>query len=105
MAETIRVLYKQVGKPFEVREVPNELSALQALVGGLIETVHVFEDVLLICNEEGRIRGLKPNPFLGYDFRGDWFLCGVDEEEEAFADIPEGGERFFSLMDGGSDGK
>lgn len=88
MADRIKVLYKPVGKPFEVREIPNTLEACQELVGGYIEAVTVCADLLLICNEEGRLLGLEPNPYLGYDFRGDWFLCGVDGEE--FADAPAG---------------
>ena len=32
--------------------------------------------------------GLKSNPYLGYDFVGDWFLCGVDGDE--FTDAPAG---------------
>ena len=84
--ETIKVLYKQVGKASGVREIPNTLVACQELVGGDIETVTICTDLLLVCNGEGRIRGLGSNPFLGYDFHGDWFLCGVDGEE--FADVP-----------------
>ena len=86
MADMIKVLYKPVGKPFEVREIPNTLEACQELVGGYIEPVTVCSDLVLVCNEEGRIRGMAPNPYLGYDFVGDWFLCGRDGEE--FTDCP-----------------
>ena len=87
MADTIRVIYKPAGKRYEVRRIPNTLEACQELVGGYIEPVTVCTDLVLVCNEEGRNLGLGPNPFLGYDFRGDWFLCGRDGEE--FADVPE----------------
>lgn len=66
MADRIKVFYKPVG--------------------GHIEAVKICTDLVLICHEEGRVLGLEPNPFLGYDFRGDWFLCGVDGDE--FADVP-----------------
>lgn len=85
-ADRIKVLYKRVGRPFEVREIPNTLEACQELVGGYIEPVTICTDLVLVCNEEGRIRGMKPNPYLSYDFVGDWFLCGRDGEE--FTDIP-----------------
>ena len=87
MEKTIRVLYKPTGKPFEVREISNTLEACQELVGGYIEAVTVFTGLVLVCNEEGLILGLPSNPFMGYDFRGDFFLCGVKGED--FADVPE----------------
>ena len=87
MEKTIRVLYKPAGKPFEVREIPNTLEACQELVGGYIEMVTVLTGLVLVCNEEGLIRGLPSNPFMGYDFRGDFFLCGVKGED--IADVPE----------------
>lgn len=88
----MKVLLKPVGRPFELREIPNSLKACQELVGGYIETVTLEEDLILVCNEEGLIRGLPSNPWLGYDFRGDFFLVGRDED--AFTDVPEA-VRFF----------
>ena len=84
---TIRVLYKPAGGPMELRTITNTLAACQELVDGYIEPVTLATDLVLVCNDEGVIRGLGSNPFLGYNFRGDWFLCGRDEDE--FADIPE----------------
>lgn len=86
MKKTIKVLLKPVGKPFEERQIPNTLAACQELVGRYIEPVTVCTDLVLVCNEEGRIRGMASNPYLGHDFRGDWFLCGRDGEE--FTSIP-----------------
>lgn len=83
----IKVMLKPVGQPFELREIPNTLEACQELVGGTIETVTLEEDLILVCNEEGLIRGLPSNPWLGYDFRGDFFLVGRDEDR--FTDVPE----------------
>lgn len=88
MKDTIKVIYKPVGKPYEAREIPNTLEACQELVGGYIEAVTICTDLVLVCNEDGRMLGLKSNPYLGYDFVGDWFLCGVDGDE--FTDVPAG---------------
>ena len=85
--DRIRILYKPVGKPFEKREIPNTLEACQELVGGYIEVVRIATDAVLVCREDGKPLGLEPNPFLGFDFVGDWFLCGVSGAE--FADVPE----------------
>ena len=87
MENTIRVLYKRAGKTMEIREIPNTLKACQGLVGGYIEVVKICTDCLLVCNEEGLIRDLPVNRFMNYDFRGDFFLCGVKGED--FDDVPE----------------
>ena len=86
MEKTIRVLYKRAGKTMEIREIPNTLEACQELVGGYIETVPLLPDVLLVCNEEGRIRGKKINPFIDRVFYGDWFICGTRGVE--FVSVP-----------------
>jgi hypothetical protein len=39
----------------------NTLAAFQEAVGGYIEAVTLCTDLVLICNEEGRIRGLPYN--------------------------------------------
>ena len=54
----IRILYKAVGKPWQEASIDNTLGAMQATVGGYIETVTagVDPDVVLIVNEEGVIR-------------------------------------------------
>ena len=84
----MKALQKKVGQPWEVVEIANELKALQKAVGGYIETVTLFEDCILICNEEGRLRGLPYNcEVLGMTFVGDILLVGVDGDE--FADVPE----------------
>lgn len=84
----MKALQKKVGQPWEVVEIANELKALQEAVGGYIEAVTLFEEVALICNEEGHLRGMPHNiDVLGMTFVGDILLVGVDGDE--FADVPE----------------
>ena len=86
--KTIRVLTKMPGSMWRVQHIDNTLEALQKYVGGYIETVRLFQDVVAICNEEGRLLGLPENcNLLGYDFCGPVILAGVKGEE--FADLPE----------------
>ena len=59
----MKVLYKKPGEAPEIREVENDLKPLQELVGGYIETVKVG-DVVIICNEEGKLKGLPINFFV-----------------------------------------
>ena len=83
----INVLIKKPGLPPHFATVRNELPYLQAAVGGYIECLKLFEDVVIICNEEGRLMHLPHNCKLcDVDFVGTILICGVDGEE--FTDFP-----------------
>ena len=55
----LKVIFKEVGKKPIVIEVDDTLEAKQKLVGGLIEVVPYKDNLLLICNEEGKIMNLN----------------------------------------------
>lgn len=61
----MRVVYKAPGQPAEPREVPDslpeQLVALQGLVGGWLESWLVSDGVVLLFDEDGRRKGLTPN--------------------------------------------
>ena len=80
----MRVVIKKVGQLPEVKEIDNTLDAFQEIVGGNIETFRFAENILCVCNEEGKLIGLKPN-FLcrGDVICGDVFFCadGLDDFE------------------------
>lgn len=59
----MKILYKLPGEAPEIREVENDLKPLQELVGGYIETVR-FGAMTIICNEEGKNKGLPINFFV-----------------------------------------
>lgn len=61
-------------------EIENTLKALQEVVGGYIETVTLYIDLVLIVNEEGRILGLPENEHLD-GVVGDALVLGVDEDD------------------------
>ena len=63
----MRVIIKEVGKAPVVKDIENTLDALKSLVGGYIEVVTLDDNILLICNEEGKMQGLPPNFSMGYD--------------------------------------
>lgn len=85
--EKINVIIKRSdSKPYS-SWISNNLKNLQRLVGGYIETVGVFEDCVVICNEEGRLQNLPYNcEFCGIDFVGDIIFVGVKGDE--FVDLP-----------------
>ena len=81
----IMVVIKEPGKAPVVDPLfENRLEAFQKAVGGYIEAVTVAEDLVLICNEEGRLMGLPFNIDLcGVDFVGTVIAAGVRGDEFA----------------------
>ncbi len=78
-------------KPGEFPErvnISTDLEALQKSVGGLIEVTYPFADeVGLICNEEGKIRGMPLNRAIFSDggslndiIAGPFIIAGLTEE-------------------------
>ena len=62
----------------------NSLEAFQKAVGGYIEAVTVASDLVLICNEEGRLLNLPFNATIcGMDFYGPVLAVGMNGDEFA----------------------
>lgn len=57
----MKVLIKNIGENTKITDIENDLQSLQNLVGGYIEALPLTKDVLLICNEEGKPKGLPVN--------------------------------------------
>jgi hypothetical protein len=67
-------------------DIPITLENFQKIVDGYIEVVPFLPDTVIICNEEGKLRGMKPNFYLGSFPYGDLIMgtvivCGVDGDE------------------------
>lgn len=87
MIENIKALLKKPGEVAKPVMVANDLSAFQGLVGGYIETWSFSTDLVVICDEEGKLKGKPYNvSLLGEDFVGPILLVGVDGEE--FTHLP-----------------
>lgn len=83
----IKVFAKRPDSNWYVTNVSNTLENLQRFVEGYIETATVAKDVVVICNEEGLIRGMPRScTILNHDFFGPVLIAGVDGDE--FADVP-----------------
>lgn len=83
----IGVLIKEPGRTPRHVNISDTLENLQKTVGGYIETVTLCSVLVVICDEEGRLKG-KPHccNIGGVDFVGTIVICGVEGEE--FADLP-----------------
>ena len=76
----MRILKVEPGEaPYE-KEMDNSLDAIQKEVGGgLFEPIYLDRDIVLCCNEEGKLNGMAMNRRLGQDIIcGPFFLVGED---------------------------
>lgn len=58
----IKVVLLEPGKLARAAEIDASLAGMQKVVDGLIEPFYPFaERVCIVCNEEGKINGMRPN--------------------------------------------
>lgn len=115
---TLKVLFIEPNKYPKVVEIEDTLEAMQKLVDGPIEEYMPFDDdVAIVCNEEGKMRGEELNRAV-YDenhkmidiIAGKFFICYAPIESENFLSLPDNlerkyeqkfkyPERFFKLND------
>lgn len=84
----MRIVIKDPGQKPVAQDIENELEVLQELVDGYIEVVYLDENTVMICNEEGKLKGLPGNFIMGSDvIVGTAIFVGTDDENEEFTDI------------------
>lgn len=83
------------GKAEQV-QVENDLSALQAIVGGYLEYCQdSFFGYAILCDEDGRAKGLFPSllPKMGFyagvTLRGNCLIVGYERGNTDFVDVPQ----------------
>ena len=84
----MKVLVVEPQKPCRVQEIES-LPDMQQLVGGDIEAVYPFQElVAVVCNADGKALGLPMNrplldkDYLPYDIiRGTFFVAGLGQED------------------------
>lgn len=85
--ETIKVLVKRPGGPPRVKNILNRLKNMQRIVEGNIEAVTLAEDMVIICDEEGRLKNLPYNcDICGTSFVGTIIIAGRKEDD--FSSFP-----------------
>ena len=87
--DCIRVVYVEPGMYAREAEIGLELKDLQNAVRGQMEVFYPFDEaVCIVCNEEGKINGMKLNRAVFGDdgkimdiIAGPFFICGSGEED------------------------
>ena len=71
-----------------VKEIDRGLTSFQSVVGGYIEAIYPFDDlVALVCNEEGKLDGLPMSMALVDKGKvvemiaGTCFICGLSDDD------------------------
>ena len=79
----IKVIIKRPDELYgHVCNISSSLENLQKIVGGYIETVHLTDDVVIICNEEGKLQNLPFNMNLhNEELVGTIIVCGIQFDE------------------------
>ena len=94
----MRILVIEPENKPKIQEIDDSLESMQAVVGGLIQTIHPFDDpaVVLVCNDEGKIDGLQANRGLRdetgelYDIVcGTFFVCGAPPDGDSFTGLTD----------------
>lgn len=86
----IKVVLQHPGEVSVIATVPNTLKAMQQAVGGYIETLTLPNGLLVVLDEEGRLKGLKPNVRSMYGvFVGTVLITKSNDEGELVSLTPE----------------
>ncbi|KTE90727.1 hypothetical protein AT727_23970 [Desulfitobacterium hafniense] len=96
MEKKIKVLMVEPMKEPYPAEVENTLEGLQKAVGGYIETVYLEDNVVLVCNEEGKLIGLPGNRSLGNDIIAGTFFVASSNDDGDFVSLTEDKIRQYS---------
>ena len=77
----------------EFLNIDKTLKNLQKTVGGYVEMVMISPDMVVLCDEDGRLKDKAFNMSLaGNDFVGTIIVCGIKDEE--FCDVPTTEEKW-----------
>lgn len=96
----IKVIIKRPDEDIgHVTWISDTLENLQKTVDGNIEVLPVANNILLICNEDGKNLGLEKNFIIGMVdvVVGTVIVCGMDGEE--FSDVPITRRQWQSLLE------
>lgn len=78
----IKVLIIEPTMDPHLKEIDNTLENMQNIVGGLLQFVQLEDDVIIICNEEGKSLNLEINKIIKDDvICGNFIVLGQKDKE------------------------
>ena len=102
----MRVLIVEPMKTPYMKDIESGLKSLQHEVGGYIEAVYPYDDMVgIVCNEEGKMNGLPLNRAIYGEngeisdiIAGTFLIAGLSEDD--FTDLPKDlAEKFGKLFE------
>lgn len=85
--DILKAILKKPYKNPTLIDIDNTLEALQGAVGGYIEAVRLSRGIVILCDEEGKLKGLAPNIELRDDFIFGNVLFVQSDDDGEFTDI------------------
>ena len=81
--KTIKIVFKAPNYPPQILEVKNCYPVFRDLIKGFLETVWLEKGLLMVCDEEGKIKKLRKNfllPQIHDIICGPVFFCSANAE-------------------------
>lgn len=92
----MKIVGVRVNEVAKVEEIDSGLESMQKYVGGLIEMLPLEGELVLICNEEGKLNHLPANRvIIGKNgviedvIAGDFFVCSAPYDTDTFESVPD----------------
>lgn len=99
MDEKVLVVKIKPGEHPETSYLGTSLEDMQNAVDGYIEFVDIGNDCHILCNEEGKIRGLEPNRIYGNDvIVGVMYIIKTDDEGDLISLSDEEVKLYMNLF-------
>lgn len=104
MEKMIQIVRVRPMRYAQIAEIDHTLEAMQELVGGYIEAIPLDDEVVIVCNEEGKLMGLQPNRGLYHDgelvdiLQGTFFICAAPLDREDFAGLTDEQAEYYATM-------
>ncbi len=97
----MRVIVKEPEEQYgRFEEIDGSLGTLQSIVDGYIETMQLSDDLVIVCNEDGRLLNLPTNVQINdVELVGTIIVCRVGDED--FEDVDLSFDEWMDIVDSG----
>lgn len=76
------IVIKEPGKEAYSKKIMDELGEYHLIIGGTLESVSFDKNQILLCDDEGKLKGLEPNLLVPGDvIVGPVIVVGTEGEE------------------------